>query len=217
MPTEHVVRQGDCLSKLARRYGLSNWRTIYEHPNNADFRTLRPDPNVIYPGDRIFIPDREERTEACATEQRHRFRRRGDETCLRLWLQDEEGESLEGATYRLEVGPRLQEGQVGPDGLVELSIDPQEESGLLIVCPDESTPEATMTWQLGLGGLDPVDTTSGIQARLNNLGFNSGSVDGIDGPLTQEAVRGFQEEYGLQVDGIAGPETQAKLEEVHKV
>jgi N-acetylmuramoyl-L-alanine amidase len=217
MPTEYIVRQGDCLSKLARRFGLTNWRTIYEHPNNADFRGLRSDPNVIYPGDRIFIPDREIRSESCATEQSHRFRRLGDETCVRLWLQDEEGNSLEGAAFRLEVGRRVQEGQVGADGLVELNIDPQEESGVLIVCLDESTPEATMTWHLGLGRLDPLDTISGVQARLNNLGFNSGPVDGIDGPLTQTAVRRFQEQYGLHVDGVAGPETQAKLEELHKI
>jgi hypothetical protein len=35
---------------------VSNWRTIYDHPSNADFKRKRPNPNLIFPGDRIFIP-----------------------------------------------------------------------------------------------------------------------------------------------------------------
>jgi N-acetylmuramoyl-L-alanine amidase len=59
--------------------------------------------------------------------------------------------------------------------------------------------------------LDDVATPSGLQARLNNLGFDCGDVDGVIGPKTETAIRGFQESEGLDVDGIAGPQTQAKL------
>ena len=46
-----------------------------------------------------------------------------------------------------------------------------------------------------------------IQKKLQNLGFYSGSVDGIYGTSTQKAVRNFQKSCGITADGIAGPKT----------
>lgn len=59
--------------------------------------------------------------------------------------------------------------------------------------------------------LDPWDFPSGIQARLNMLGYRCGEVDEDLGPMTEQAVRAFQEAKQLTVDGIAGPKTQDKL------
>lgn len=50
-----------------------------------------------------------------------------------------------------------------------------------------------------------------IQERLNELGFNAGVEDGIFGPNTQRAVEGFQQDGGLKVDGIVGPESWSAL------
>jgi peptidoglycan DL-endopeptidase LytE len=50
-----------------------------------------------------------------------------------------------------------------------------------------------------------------LQDILKNKGYYSSSVDGIYGPITHEAVRKFQREAGIQVDGIAGPQTFSKL------
>jgi N-acetylmuramoyl-L-alanine amidase len=50
-----------------------------------------------------------------------------------------------------------------------------------------------------------------IQSRLSTWGYYDGSVDGIYGYLTYNAVRKFQAKNGLSVDGIAGPQTLAAL------
>lgn len=46
-----------------------------------------------------------------------------------------------------------------------------------------------------------------IQTVLKNQGFYGGKVDGVFGSGTETALKGFQKEYGLTVDGKAGPKT----------
>lgn len=50
-----------------------------------------------------------------------------------------------------------------------------------------------------------------LQRKLKNWGYYSGSVDGIFGSQTREAVRYFQRKNGLVVDGIVGKKTLAAL------
>ena len=50
-----------------------------------------------------------------------------------------------------------------------------------------------------------------LQEKLNAKGYNAGSVDGIFGKNTREAVMAFQKANGLAADGIVGKLTWAKL------
>ena len=55
------------------------------------------------------------------------------------------------------------------------------------------------------------DEVRKVQQKLKNLGYYTGNVDGIFGTQTQSAVRRFQRDKGLSVDGIVGPKTLAAL------
>ncbi len=46
-----------------------------------------------------------------------------------------------------------------------------------------------------------------VQKKLKQLGYYTGSVDGIYGSATQKAVKAFQKNCGITADGIAGPKT----------
>ncbi|BBO80547.1 hypothetical protein DSCO28_11130 [Desulfosarcina ovata subsp. sediminis] len=55
----YVVKSGDTLSAIARDHGYASWRDIYYHDSNEEFRRKRPNPDLIYPGDELNLPDRE--------------------------------------------------------------------------------------------------------------------------------------------------------------
>lgn len=50
------VKRGDSLSRIALKYGITAWPILYNHPANEAFRRLRPNPNLIEPGDRVYVP-----------------------------------------------------------------------------------------------------------------------------------------------------------------
>lgn len=58
------------------------------------------------------------------------------------------------------------------------------------------------------------DDVAEVQHRLNALGFDAGREDGILGHNTAVAIREFQRNTGLSVDGILGPETLRSLSRV---
>ena len=48
MPKQHKVRQGECISSIAIRYGFAP-DTIWQDGSNAALRSLREDKNVLHP------------------------------------------------------------------------------------------------------------------------------------------------------------------------
>ena len=52
-----------------------------------------------------------------------------------------------------------------------------------------------------------------VQTMLIQQGFLQGKADGVCGKLTVEAIRHFQQNKGVLVDGICGQQTYAKLQQ----
>lgn len=66
--------------------------------------------------------------------------------------------------------------------------------------------------QQGAVGDDVIE----LQARLQYIGFYNGKIDGVFGWGTYWALRNFQYEFGLEIDGLAGQGTKDKLTQVTK-
>lgn len=66
--------------------------------------------------------------------------------------------------------------------------------------------------QKGAVGEDVIE----LQARLQYLGFYNGKIDGVFGWGTYWALRNFQYEFGLPIDGLAGAKTKKKLTKASK-
>ncbi|MBD2447537.1 peptidoglycan-binding protein [Nostoc sp. FACHB-152] len=58
---------------------------------------------------------------------------------------------------------------------------------------------------------DEGEQVRNLQERLRVAGYYYGNATGVFGPITEEAVKRFQEAYKLSVDGIVGPATASKL------
>jgi len=66
--------------------------------------------------------------------------------------------------------------------------------------------------QQGAAGDDVIE----LQSRLEFVGFYNGKIDGVFGWGTYWALRNFQYEFGMKVDGIAGSATKEKLTKASK-
>jgi hypothetical protein len=223
---EYKVNPGDCISSIAESHGLF-WEKVWNHPKNARLKEQRQDPNILCPGDVIFVPEKEKKEESGATEQKHRFRKKGTPAKLRVRiLQEVSGEQQEtnrngqpydprpraNIPYVLDIDGNLTNGKTDAEGWIEHSIPPNAKQARLIMEP--GTPnEVIMPFRLG--HLDPVSEISGIQHRLNNMGFPCGPANGVLNSDTQDALRRFQEKNGLQPTGEINDATRAKLAEIH--
>ena len=205
---DYVVGKGECISSIAYEHGCF-WETLWNYPDNNELKQTRKNPNVLLEGDRLTIPPIRVQEENGSTEQRHRFKAKGVPIDLRIRLLFD-GEPRKNKDYRLVIDNMLiLQGTTDSDGVLQESIPPNSEEGQLLLLPEQQE------YLLQLRHLDPIEEITGIQARLNNLGFDCGPVDGKAGPKTKAAVTAFQHENGLTVDGVAGPQTQAKLKAVY--
>lgn len=93
------------------------------------------------------------------------------------------------------------------------SLTPPPATPAPIVTPAPATPiptEAPLVYDTLRPGSSGPEVEK-LQERLIALGYLTGKADGRYGQQTKAAVSAFQEAYGLQVDGIAGNQTQALL------
>jgi Putative peptidoglycan binding domain len=204
-----VVTQGENVLTLALRAGLS-WRAVWDHPNNADLRARRSDPNVLAPGDALFLPELREAEFACATNARHRFKLKGIPARFQLQLM-ERGRPRSGEPFVLDVDGERITGVTTADGVVDVNVPPHARQAVLTVGRDARRRGYTVA----LNHLDPVDTVAGAQGRLANLGFASADPRGQFGDDTREALRSFQARAGLPVTGELDAATRAQLAKAH--
>ena len=211
----HTVQQGEHISAIARQHGFSDYTTIWNHPDNAQLRDLRDDPHVLLPGDRLFIPERQERKESAATDQLLTFKLSGQPLILRVVLKEANFDPIDNTSADLHVASAKHEVTTDASGKFEQSIPKTAQRAKLMFKNQDQPFDVLVPMQIG--HLDPITETSGQKARLNNLGYFPGPLDG-DGDDPQQfpsAVEEFQCDHDLTVTGVCDLDTQTKLKEVH--
>jgi N-acetylmuramoyl-L-alanine amidase len=214
----HVtVEQGDHLPALAEEAGFSDWRTVWDAPENAELRAQRKEPGLLAPGDRVFLPDKQAGDGVrVPTGASARFRVKIRLPKLRVVVCGFDGKPLADTQVTVTVEGAEVHATTGADGLVELDLTPGAREATLEV--------NAMSWTLQIGHLDPVDTDTGLWARLRNLGYlvdedteQAGAAPDAppDPELLAFAIELFQRDHGLPIDGSDAASVTAKLKEAY--
>lgn len=218
MGKQYRVDQGDHLSRIAQKFGFSDHGKIWNHPANAELKSKRKSPSVLHPGDQLIIPEKEAKQVSASTDVRHKFQVSRSNLKLRLVLEDMYEEPIANANCQLMIDGETFNLTTDGQGKLEHEISPSAEGGVLTIKSQETAlSEAALP--IRIGHLDPEDEQSGQKARLNNLGYFAGPFEGREESENQQlflsAIEEFQCDHGLTIDGICGPQTRAKLKDIH--
>jgi len=209
MAINYSVKQGDCISSIAFEHGfLPN--TIWDHANNAELKMKRQEPNILMPGDIVFIPDKRLKEVGEPTNQVHKFKHQGVPAKLNLHLLDD-GEPISNEPFVLEINGKITEGTTDNEGKIRVSIMPNADKGKLVL----GTGASQIEYLLDLGWLDPIEKVSGVKKRLQNLGYNVGLLHEIMTDELEEAIMEFEYDYKLEQTGQITEKNRAKLKEVY--
>jgi hypothetical protein len=212
---KYRVRQGDTIARIAWEKGFSDWKTVYQHAANADLRKKRPNPDILAPGDEVIIPQRKPPVFQLATGKSHTLKVKVPKVQLHLALVDDEGKPFKNAKYEilLSGGPKSTiKGTTDGNGVLNEKIPYDEVEIDISAWPPNDPNNQPVNWTVYVGGLDPIDTVTGVQARLRSLGFDCGDEFGELGPATTDAIDEFKELHKIDEDEALGPKTLKKLE-----
>lgn len=206
MAINYQVKQGDCISSIAFEHGFFT-ETIWNHPQNAELKEKRKDPNTLCAGDLVFVPDKREKAVKKPTEQVHKFQMKNTPALCSLQMFDED-EVRANQDYELEIDGVKHLGETDSQGVLRVPIPPNARKGMLIIGADKAE------FNLNFGQIEPPTEIKGLQARLNNLGFECPTTGKLDDD-TKRAVRRFQYACEMEETGEFDEATRQKIDELH--
>lgn len=205
----HTVSQGESVAEIAFQYGVNDWQKVWNLSENAALRQKRQHPEIIFPGDEIFIPDKETKESSKATDQWHKFKMKAPkDTTLKITVKDENDKPFANKPYKLVLDEDLTfSGTTNGDGTLQAKIPLTAQAGILEI--------EGYKLPVRVSHLDPVEELAGVQGRLHNLAYDCGPIDGNLSDQTTDALKAFQEDVGLKPTGEIDEATRNKLKEKH--
>jgi len=209
MPT-YTTKDGETLADVAlRECGLVNLAPILADAQNQALFAVRPD-QVLHEGDIVALPEREagSKEEKLEPSMINEFEADRPEPNFVLCILDRSRKPRAGTKYQLILPDgRDIKGETDGDGKIQAGI-PYEQTTVSIVM-------GQVKRTLAIGRLKSVFSVEGIQARLNNLGYEAGLVDGNAGDATAAAIRRFEKDNQLRETGEVSEAISNKLREVY--
>jgi N-acetylmuramoyl-L-alanine amidase len=205
----YTIKQGDHLSRIAQQNGFFDYRTVWDHPQNSELKKKRVNPNVLMPGDVLFIPEKKAKALQVSTGAKHVFKITRSKLYLRIAVVDFDNKPVANVDCELKVDERTYRLKTDAKGRIEQPIEATSENGVLRI------PSLEMELPVKIGHLDPADEGTGWRQRLINLGYHPRALADDDATMLRHAVEEFQCDHGLKVTGDVDAVTKAKLKQEH--
>jgi hypothetical protein len=215
-PPAHTVAQGESISSIAQLHGhLPD--SLWECAANSALKNERASKDVLYPGDTVHLPAPRRAEVAAQVRQAYRLRRKGVPALFSVRFVDSALAPRTGLPYvcdvdnaRGQILPR-QSGTTDGDGAIRAGVPLDATRAHVRLTTDAGEELHTFL----LGHMDPVDTDSGVQARLVNLRYLRIDPERDLAADTRAALLRFQHEQGLAETGAADDATRAALRQTH--
>jgi len=223
--TPYVIQPRDTVLTIALMHEVEV-NAIKDHPKNAEvFQEKERDPHMLAPGEILYIPPPEPPVPQVSPKASNQFVAKVATVHLHLCFQSEEG-ALENEPFIID-GPaelltekrtdkdKPLEGKLDKDGKISLKVP------ALTRCFVIEFPERHIAHEVWVGGLDPADERTGINARLLHLGYLPVDQEIAD-PFffeteiaEQTTLRSFQEAFLLEPSGFVDSPTKDALINEH--
>jgi hypothetical protein len=219
----YVIRKGDYLTKLGHEMGFDP-AYVWSHPRNAELVKKRKNQEILKAGDVLWVPDEARRRLPLEVESSNTYVARVPTVPLKLTLKLG-GKVLKKEPYVLRglgklptaSGERKDEivGETDDEG--RISLEPNVHVREVEIVLTKRKKEL----RLFIAGIAPDNELSGLRARLKNLGYLGAKHQGaeryeaLDPAMLEAAIRAFQGDFGLAVDGKITDALRAKILEVH--
>jgi hypothetical protein len=203
--TPYVVRCGDTLTALAAKAGVSRDK-IWLNGANGDLKALRPNGDVLAPGDVIYLPPAGKPNwlpvDVGAT---NRYVGTVATMTVRVALS-----AYPSASYSASANGVQTTGATDASGQLTLVVP--VDTGEICLSFDPSGDQIV----LKVGHLDPVAATSGLRQRLTHLGFPARQDETEDDDHgVRRMLALFQVAHGIAPTGELDSDTGTVLEREH--
>ncbi len=153
----YVIKQGDHLALLAYKFGFDA-DAVWNDPANDALRKVRPKPNILLPGDQLYIPDRvDKKPVTLVTGELNTFVS-PDPPTVTITHQFVGNDVSAYATkaYLVREIEQLTGLQTDADGVVKFEAPVTLDTATVVFT------DTGESWALAIGNLDPIDTPVGV-------------------------------------------------------
>jgi LysM repeat protein len=168
----YTIGQGDFLLLLASKLGFDA-NTVWRDPSNANLAALRANPNILFPGDVLQVPDTPAETPATSlsTGTTNSFVSSAPTATLTHQFVGDDTHNYASQAYTVQELDQLTGLTTDANGVVTFEAPVTLDTATIVFT------ESGETWTLAIGELNPIDTLSGLFQRLQGLGHIDPEVE----------------------------------------